>query len=278
MASDKILSLTSLLEEIKNKSEYCLKYNEQTQALIDKEFQDIKGKCPVNETCDYENSNETNSKDLGGKAYEEFDYLENILLEKMQENAKLKTLNERLSRCSREKAHKIKDLSRKVSLQNQRKLKFGEVSMYKDKVGKYNVEIQKLKKQLDIETGKLHNEETKAARLKKSSTSLNGGQKKSPEIAKKAPSVNKITKHSLATERSFEDLDEVFVVKTLVMIRLNKEPNINDEIFDEPENLDSDADEELSNEMFKELSAEMFMESSEEPLEESTDADIEFSS
>lgn len=244
MDSDKILSLTSLLEEIKKKSEYCLKYNDQTQALIHKVSQDIKENCLVNETCDYENCNETNSEDLGGKAYEEFDYLENILLEKMQENAKLKTLNDRLLRCSREKAHKIKELSRKVSLQNQRDSKVGEVSMYKDKVGKYNVEIQKLKKQLDIETGKLHNEKAKAARLKKSNTSLNVLQKKSPEIAKKAPSMKKITKHSLTTKLSIEDLDEVFIEKTLVMIRLNEEPNINDEIFDEPENLDSDADEE----------------------------------
>lgn len=244
MDSDKILSLTSLLEAIKKKSEYCLKYNDQTQALIDKVSQDIKGNCPVNETCDYENCHETNSEDLGGKACEELDYLENILLEKMQENTKLKTLNDRLLRCSREKAHKIKELSRKVSLQNQRNSKVGEVSMYKDKVGKYNVEIQKLKKQLDIETGKLHNEKAKAARLKKSNTSLNVLQKKSPEIAKNAPSGKKITKGSLATNRFFEDLDEVFIEKTLVMIRLNEEPNINDEIFDEPENLDSDADEE----------------------------------
>lgn len=257
MASDKILSVTSLLEEIKSKSEYCLKYNEKTQALIDKISEDIKGNCPVNEICDYENRNKINSESLGGKAYEEFDYLENFLLEKIQENAKLKTLNERLLRCSREKAHKIKELSRKVSLQTPLNSKFGDVSTYKDKIGKYNVEIQKLKKQLDIETGKLRNEKTKAARLKKSNSSLNGGEKKSPEISKKAPSMKKITKHSQVTRLSVEDLDEVFIEKTLVMIRLHEEPNINDEIFDEPENLDSDADEELSDEMFQESFEEL---------------------
>lgn len=257
MASDKILSITTLLEEIKTKSEYCLKCNEQTQALIDKISEDIKSTCPVNETCDYENRNKTNSENLGGKGYEEFDYLENFLLEKIQENAKLKALNERLLRCSREKAYKIKELSRKISLQIQRNSKLDEVSTYKDKIGKYNVEIQKLKKQLDIETGKLRNERTKAARLKKSNASLNGGQKKSPEISKKAPSVKKITKRSQVTRCSLEDLDEVFIEKTLFMIRLNEEPNINDEIFDEPENLDSDADEELSDGMFQESSEEL---------------------
>lgn len=242
MASDKILWITSLLEEIKNKSEYCLKYNEQTQALIGKISKDIKENCVVCETCDYENRNKTNSETPGGKVYEEFDHLEYFLFEKVQENAKLKTLNERLLRCSREKAHKIKELSRKVSHQTQQNSKCGEVSMYKDKIGKYNVEIQKLKKQLEIETRKLRNEKTKAARLKKSNMSLNSEQNKSPEISKKSPSLKKKTKDRQVRRASFEDLDKLFIEKTLIMIRLYEEPNINDEIFEEPENFDSDAD------------------------------------
>lgn len=259
MESSEILSLANLLEEVKNKTDRCLNCNECARNLLDKICSILREDyrtCFTYVMDDFEAFTNALDSDIGSyKVTEELESLKNILLEKLRENSRLQMLNERLMVNCQQKAQKVKDVTRTTSQQSpqSQKARSKEISSYRDIIGRHNVEIQKLKKQISLETKKLQNERTRMSKLGKSInlSEINQGAL-SVAIDSSCDKLRQVEKQKRTKSKSdlFKELDERHIKKTLKLINENDEVSLQDETLDLPENFDFEPDE-SSEEAFK---------------------------
>lgn len=237
-------SIETLLDAIKKNSERCLKTNENARNIISrfsrnaKENHQRKVK-PDQDKLIREDSGST--KDL-----DETDALTNFFRKKEQENVRLKEINESLLLSSLEKTDKIKKMQAAVMMYHPQTPKDKEISYYKEKIGRCNVETQRLKQQISIAKKKLQVQKSRESRLHKHEIrSLSG--EKSPSFEETFKK-NKIRPQQESAKVLFKELDDVYLQKTLMIIKLNSESAINDETLEDLEVLESDEDEMSSGE------------------------------
>ncbi|XP_035211215.1 uncharacterized protein LOC118185465 [Stegodyphus dumicola] len=161
-------------------------------------------------------------------------HLDKILREKQRENAVLRETNQKLRAEQREKCKTIKNLDHILSsLDNQ--ICCSENSLkYKEKVEEFNVEIQKLKKQLAIELKRYQKEQKIIKRIK--SKVLNEDDISAQDKAEFSDDLEDNNAKESKKECAHKNKDDdKFCDKTPDIINSSTDSSIFDEILEEPE-------------------------------------------